>query len=156
MTTMTADLLPKLGIDAANDTATAHAEAQPRTPNAIEMVFSRHHPAVMSDARTPFEDANDAFKRLRDDNWVLIEELRTTTAERDSLRKINAVLQTEKSALEEKYRATAAQLGAIMQGLRSAGDTILAVLRQSMVAAGTEPGLAAFVPNGVGEKIATE
>lgn len=156
MTTDTADLLPKPDlID--QRTPPAAASAEPRTPTAIEQVFARHHPAIMGENRTPFDDASHAFKRLRDDNWMLIEELRATTAERDALLKINATLQIEKDALDVKHRATAAQLGAIMQGMRSAGDTILAVIRQSMQAAADEPGLAMFAPDGVKSgKIQTE
>jgi len=157
MTTDTADLLPKPDLIDQPTPPTVKAPLPPRTPSAIEQIFARHHPAVMSDEKTPFEDANGAFKRLRDDNWMLIEELRATTAERDALLKINAALQAEKDTLDTKHRATAAQLGAIMQGMRSAGDTILAVIRQSMQAAAEEPGLAMFAPDGVKSgKIQTE
>lgn len=154
MTTETADRLPIVGlIEGGPDKASPGTE---RPPTAIEQVFARHHPAIMGESKTPFDDANHAFKRLRDDNWMLIEELRATTAERDALLKINATLQIEKDALDVKHRATAAQLGAIMQGMRSAGDTILAVIRQSMKAAAEEPGLADFAPDGLAGKIQTE
>lgn len=155
MTTETADRLPVVGlIEGGPDRASPGTE---RPPTALEQVFARHHPAVNgAHIGTPYEAANDAFKQLRDDNWVLIENLREVTAERDSLLKINTTLVSEKTELERRYRATAAQLGAIMQGMRSAGDTILAVIRQSMKAAAEEPGLAEFAPDGLAGKIQTE
>lgn len=147
MTTDTASLLPKADL-IEGQTATV-PEPAPRSPNAIEKIFARHHPAIMSDSSTPFEDANGAFKRLRDDNWMLIEELRATMAERDVLLKINAALQTDKDALEQKHRATAAQLGAMMQAMRTAADSVMFVIKEGMKAAAAEPGLAMFAPDGV-------
>lgn len=126
----------------------------PRQPTMLEKMESRVKRRLGADDRTPMEIARDDYNQLREDNMHLIDEVRSVTIERDVLQQTLNATREEKAALQAKYDECAKRLGSMVQNMRTAGNSILEVIRAAEAAVvGDE--LAEYLPSGVGGKIQT-
>jgi len=148
----TADRLPvapefvQRAVQRADESAAASVPG--REPTMLEQMTARTR-LPTGEERTPIERARDDYNQLRTDNMILIDEVRALTIERDVLQAQLTEERKDKHRIQVKYEECAKRLGSIMQNMRTAGDSILQVIRASQEAVSDEPGLTDFAPSGL-------
>jgi hypothetical protein len=107
-----------------------------RTALLLEDIERRSRPRVDHDDETPWESASRHYNKLREDNMMLIDEVRSLAVERDVLsEKLTSAL-AELTTLRTHHADASRRLGSIQSSLAMVGETLVRTIREAHAATG--------------------